>query len=232
MDARPVTSPAISEHSHAATELPVTAAARVSYVRFAGLAALALALASVALNGAAPGNGTSGARAAAWFDHQPLRHVLATWLAGAGSIALLCFLRELEQHLDLPAGGILPKVSSSLANVVTTLLLLGVAPVMAGAMTAHERDMPLPAASAEVFLHLGIGIYLLAVIALGAYLVATGVLMLRSPTAPRWLGHASLGGGALAATPLVGFLGLVAVLPLWILAATCWLALRERNHST
>jgi hypothetical protein len=227
-----MTSPAVTDHSHAATRLPTTAATHASYARFAGLAALALALASVALNGAVPGNGTSGARAAAWFDHQPLRHVLATWLAGVAAITLLFFLRGIEQRLALPAGGVLPTVSASLASIVTALLLLGVAPVMAGAMTANERDTPLPGAAAEVFLHLGIGIYLLAVVALGGYLMVTGILMLRLRNAPRWLGFASLAGGAVAGTPVFGFLGLVAVLPLWILAATCWLVLRERNHST
>ena len=194
----------------------------IPYPRFAGLAALALAVVSVALNGSVPGNGSSGAQAAAWFDDQPLRHVLATWAAGVASLLLLVFLREVEQRLGHPRGGILPKISSSLATVVTALLLLGVAPVMAGAMTARDRNQPLPSAAAEVFLHLGIGIYLLAVIALGGYLLATGTLMLRA-SAPRLLGLASIGGGAIAAIPVFGFLGLVAVLPLWILGATGWL---------
>jgi hypothetical protein len=112
---------------------------------------------------------------------------------------------------------------------VVTLLLLGDAPVMAGAMTAHERSAPLPPASAEVFLHLGIGILLLAMVALGAYLVVTGALMLRAPAIARPLAYASLAGGAIALTPIFGFLGLVAVLPLWIVGATAWLTLRRRG---
>ena len=109
-------------------------------VRFLGLAALGLALVSVALQESVPGNGTSRAQAAAWFDHQPLRR------------------------------------------------------------------SPLPPASAEVFLHLGIGIYLLAMVALGAYLVVLGALMLGAPASARPFAYASLAGGAVALTPIFGFL--------------------------
>jgi hypothetical protein len=203
-----------------------------SSARFSGLAALVLAVASVALNGSVPGNGTSGAQAAAWFDHQPLRHVLASWIGGVATVLLLVFLREIEGRLDIARGGILPKIGSTLAGIVTALLLLGDAPVMAGAMTAHERSAPLPAASAEVFLHLGIGIYLLAMVALGAYLVVTCALMLRAPATARPLAYASLAGGAISLTPIFGFLGLVAVLPLWIVGATAWLTLARSGPRT
>ena len=193
--------------------------------RFAGLAALVPAAVSVALNGSVPGNGSTGSQAAAWFDDQPLRHVLASWVGGVAVVLLFCFLREFEAHLDGAREGILSRIAPSLAVVTTTLLLLGGAPVMAGAMTAHERTGPLPPASAEVFLHLGIGIYLVAMVALGAYLIATGARMRGTPARARALAYASLAGGAVAMTPIFGFLGLVAVLPLWILAATAWMTL-------
>ena len=94
---------------------------------------------------------------------------------------------------------------------------------MAGADHRHELQRPLPAASAEVFLHLGIGIYLLAVIALGLYLLLTGLCMLRTHAAPRMLGYGTVLGGAIASAPVVGFLGLVVVLPLWVCIGTAWL---------
>jgi hypothetical protein len=191
-------------------------------VRFTGLAGLALAGASIALNGSVPSNSSSGAQAAAWFDDGPLQHVVAVWMSGVAALALFFYLREINTALSLSDRG-LNRAASSLSPVVATLLLIGSAPIMAGAITAHELHRPLPAASAEVFLHLGIGIYLLAVIAFGIYLLLTGLCMLRTHAAPRVLGYCTVLGGAIASAPIFGFLGLVVVLPLWVCIGTAWL---------
>lgn len=191
-------------------------------VRFTGLAGLALAGASIALNGSVPSNSSSGAQAAAWFDDGPLQHVVAMWLASVAILALFFYMREINTVLSHSDSG-LNRAASSLSAIIATLLLIGSAPIMAGAITAHELQKPLPAASAEVFLHLGIGAYLVAVVALGIYLLLTGLCILRTRAAPRVLGYCTVLGGAIASAPIFGFLGLVVVLPLWVCFGTAWL---------
>ena len=200
--------------------------------RFSGLAALALSALSFALNGSVPGNNSSGTEAAAWFDDHTTRHVLSAWTGGIAALALICFFFAVRRRLEDHAEPQLARMSSTLSVIVGTLLLLANAPIMAGAMTANERDLPLPAASAEVFLHLGIGIYLAMVIALGAYLAVTGIAIVRAESLPSTLGYLSILGAASALLPLLGFLGFVLVLPLWTIATTIWLLRTDDAKTT
>ena len=195
--------------------------------RFGGLAALALTALSFALNGSVPGNNSSGTEAAAWFDDHTTRHVLSAWTGGIAAIALISFFFAVRKRLEDHAEPQLVRMSSTLSMIVGTLLLLANAPIMAGAMTANDRDLPLPPASAEVFLHLGIGIYLVMVIALGGYLAVTGIAMVRAGSLPSPLGYLSILGAVAALLPLLGFLGFVLVLPLWTIATTIWLLRRD-----
>jgi hypothetical protein len=181
---------------------------------------------SFALNGSVPGNNSSGAEAAAWFDSHTTRHVLSAWTGGVGVLALFAFFFAVRIRIQDDGERNLVRASSSLSLVVVTLLFLGNAPIMAGAMTANDRRLALPPAAAEVFLHLGIGFYLMMVIALSGYLFVTGTAMIRAVSLPNLLGYLSLAGGAVALLPIVGFLGFVAVLPLWIIATTAWLLRR------
>ena len=194
--------------------------------RFGGLAALGLAGLSFALNGSVPGNNSSGAEAAAWFDSHTTRHVLSAWTGGISALALFGFLFAVRHRMQDHGERNLVRASSSLSLVVVTLLFLGNVPIMAGAMTANDRHLALPPAAAEVFLHLGIGFYLMMVIALSGYLFVTGTAMIRAASLPNLLGYLSLAGGAVALLPIFGFLGFVAVLPLWIIATTAWLLRR------
>jgi hypothetical protein len=194
--------------------------------RFGGLAALALAAVSFVLNGSVPGNNSTGAEAAAWFDSHTTRHVLSAWTGGISALALFGFFFAVRHRMEGHGEPNLVRASSSLSLVVVTLLFLGNVPIMAGAMTANDRHLPLQPAAAEVFLHLGIGFYLMMVIALGGYLLVTGSAMIRAASLPNLLGYLSLAGGAVAFLPIFGFLGFVAVLPLWIVATTAWLLRR------
>lgn len=194
---------------------------------FGGLGALALLAVSFVVNGSVPGNNSTGVEAAAWFDNHTARHVLSAWAGGVSALALFGFFFAVRARVEDHGEHNLVRASSGLSLVVVILLMLGNVPIMAGSMTANDRDLPLQPAAAEVFLHLGIGFYLMMVIALSGYLVVTGMAMIRAAALPNWLGYISLVGAAVAILPYLGFLGFVLVLPLWIVATTVWL-LRSR----
>jgi hypothetical protein len=196
---------------------------QIPLARLGGVAALLIFGASLALNGSVPGNNSSGAQAAAWFDDHTARHVLAAWAGGVAVLALAAFFFAVRRRLDAHAERNLARASATLAGLVVTLLILGDVPIMAGAMTANDRQLPLPPAAAEVFLHLGIGFYLMMVIALGGYLLVTGTALIRAEALPSALGYISLTGAVIALLPYLGFLGFGMVLPLWIVATTVWL---------
>jgi hypothetical protein len=199
------------------------------FARFGGLAALAVTVVSFTLNGSVPGNNSTGAEAAAWFDDHTARHVLAAWSGGIAALALAGFFFAVRNRLEGHGQRNLVRASSSLSLVVITLLILGNVPIMAGAMTANDRDLPLQPAAAEVFLHLGIGFYLMMVIALSGYLTVTGMAMIRAASLPNSLGYLSLAGAAAALLPYLGFLGFAVVLPLWTIATTVWLHSDDSN---
>jgi hypothetical protein len=213
------------ERTTVSTEAPTAArpGMQLRLARFGGLAALVIAAISFALNGSVPGNGSSGAEASAWFSTHTGRHVVASWCGGIAVLALFCFFLAVRERMRGHGEDLLTRAAWTLSIIVATLLLLGDAPIMAGAMTADARALPLPPASAEVFLHLGIGFYLMMVIALGGYLILLGLAIVRSATLPSLLGYLSIAGGAVALLPYAGFLGFAAVLPLWIIAVTVWL---------
>jgi hypothetical protein len=203
-----------------------------SLARYGGLAALALTAIAFALNGSVPGNDSSGAAAAAWLDDNTARHILAAWCSVVGALALLGFLQVVRKQLEHTAGAEIARASSLLSLIIVVLVIAANAPIMAGAMTARERSVPLEAGAAETFLHFGIGFYLMMAVALGGYLAIVGTAMIRTTSLPSWLGYTSLAGSLLALLPFLGFLGVTVALPIWIVATTGWLIRNATPLST
>jgi hypothetical protein len=192
---------------------------RDSWDRFgplAGVAAVALWILGFVLFLATEVEGAeTAAEILAGYEEDENQILLAAWVFGLGGVLFLWFLgtRRLRLLAAEGASGRLTAVAFG-AGIATAVFLISLP--LGDAAAALTDD--LEPAAAQALNEVGTAFFIGAELSAVALTVATGLVILRTGVLPRWLGWVSLVLGLWLLIAPIGWLGLIAGFPLWVLA--------------
>jgi hypothetical protein len=189
------------------------------------LYAVLFTVASVVLEGDAPGEKTSGADVVAYFNGHQGRTMAEAFAAPALAALLILFVSELRARAqDGRANRALPTAMMAGAVVWAGGIMLGAA-IGLGLASSADHNQPQVAQTLNVLNNAdwipfigGVAIFL---IGAGASVIASGWL-------PKWLGWVALVGGVVSLAGPGGFIGFF-LAPLWMLVAGILLATRRSD---
>lgn len=183
-----------------------------------GLAGILWVVGVLLLEGAGnPAGPASGEEVAQFYRDERTPILIASTLHVLGGFFFLWFVAALRSLLEGAGRSWLTSavVVGGTAGGALMLALTG------GQSTGATTDAELVTADAAiVFWRLAHGIFIAAEIALALFLGALALLALRRVVLPRWLGWFGIVVAAILLVPPVGWVGLLFLLPLWLVIAS------------
>jgi hypothetical protein len=164
-----------------------------------------------------PAGPASGEEIARFYRDERTAILIASTLHVLGGFFFLCFVAALRALLESAGRSWLTSavVVGGTAGGALMLALTG------GHSTGATTDAELLSAdTAIVFWRLAHGIFIAAEIALALFLGALALLALRRVVLPRWLGWFGIVVAAILLVPPLGWVGLLVLLPLWLVIAS------------
>jgi hypothetical protein len=187
-----------------------------------GVLAVVLLVVAVVIGGETPDSDASLQEIRSFYTENDSDQIWAGALSAFGAFFFLCFatvLRKALRRLELDAAGA-SALSFAGAIIFTTGLL-----IFSG-ISFSLGDVPekLAPATLQALHLLNSDLFFPAAVGAMAFLIGTGIAVVKTGALPRWLGWVAIVAGVLAATPLF-FISIFA-LALWILVASVLLSLR------
>jgi hypothetical protein len=198
----------------------------------AGIAAVALWIIGLVVQGEPPEerdeateSGAGGADVLRWYNDETDTILAGGFIFQVGVLFLLIFLVALRGRLGSVEGpnGFLTLLASGAGIALAVFLLAAPSGDMAAAINNDE----LTPDSALALRLVGDGIFVAAEVSAALFVAATGLLVVRLRALPVWLGWLSFVLALLMLIPPIGWAGLVFGIPVWIVATSVLLYLRE-----
>jgi hypothetical protein len=190
------------------------------------LAAVLWLISVVVLEGAGNPAGPSGGEEIAEFYRGSRTAILiAATLHVLGGFFFLWFLAALRPVLDASGAASWLTTATLVGGTAGGAMMLG---MTGGQSTGATTDaVLLTSDSAIVFWRLGHGFFIAAEVALAVFLGALSILALRRVVLPRWLGWFGVVVTVLLLIPPIGWVALLFLLPIWLIAASLMVWLRS-----
>ncbi len=173
-----------------------------------------------------PDSGTA-AEALAFFQGDELNIYLGSMFLMAGSLLLIWFVSTLRARIDGGAPSRLGSVvfGSGLGAALFAMSLP--AAQIGGAFAGEDGDAELEPAAAQALYFATDGFFVATMYAASLLVLATSIAVLsRRLALPRWLGWASILLGVWLLIAPIGWIALIFVLPVWLVAVGVLLYLR------
>lgn len=203
------------------------------YGPLTGIATVVFLFAGVFLSesGDAPDEDSTAEDILAYFQDDTTTILTGAVLFVAGGLFLIWFLSFLRRRA-VASGGSSHATSLlySTGLVGAASLMAVMAPTLAVGIAVEDADVAPQAATAEMGWHLGTGFFVIAELALAAFLVAAAVLTFRRAFFPKWLGWLLVVVAALMFIPPIGWLGLIFGFPVLLIIMSI-LMMRGQNGS-
>ncbi len=186
-----------------------------------GTVFVVLAVVGFAVSGETPDANDSTQEVVSFYTDNDSSQMLSGALVAWGALFFLFFAGYLRAFLrQEEETGILSAVSFAGAII----LALGALAFSGFSFTLGDVAGDLDPAAMQALNALNSDFFFPVAIGAGAFMIATGLALVRRPSLPAWLGWAAVVIGVVAVTP-AGFFGFLATL-LWILVASIMLTMR------
>jgi hypothetical protein len=173
-----------------------------------------------------PAGPADGNEVAAFYRDDRNAILAAATLHGLGGFLFLWFVAALRPVLETDGAPRWLSTAMVIGGTAGGALMLA---LFAGQSTGATTDEELLSAdTAVVFWRLSHGVFAAAEVALAVFIGALSILALRRLVLPRWLGWFGLVITIMLLVPPIGWLALLFLLPLWLLAASILLFRRTR----
>jgi hypothetical protein len=190
----------------------------------AGLWVISLVVLEGAGNPAAP---SGGEEIAEFYRDSRTAILIAATLHVLGGFFFLWFVAALRSVLDASGAPSWLTTAMLVGGAAGGALMLG---MTGGQSTGATTDaVLLTADTALVFWRLAHGFFVAAEVALAVFLGALSILSLRRFVLPRWLGWFGVMTTALLLIPPIGWIALLFLLPVWLIAASVIVWLRSAH---
>src|SRR5918998_3350220 len=165
-----------------------------------------------------PAGPSGGAEIAEFYRNNRTAILIASTLHVLGGFFFLWFVAALRPILDASGAASWLTTATLVGGIAGGALLLG---MTGGQSTGATTDAQLLTAdTAIVFWRLAHGFFVAAEIALAVFVGALSILALRRFVLPRWLGWFGAVVTVLLLIPPIGWVALLFLLPVWLIAAS------------
>jgi uncharacterized protein DUF4386 len=196
-------------------------------VPLTGVLAVVLIVVAVVVGGETPDTDASVQKVVSFYTENDSDQVASGILVAFGTFFFLCFatvLRKALRRLEVEAAG-----ASALSFAGAIVLAVGLL-IFAGLSVAlGEAPEKLDPSALQALHVLNNDLFFPAAVGAMAFLIGTGIAVVRTGALPRWLGWVAIVAGVLSATPI--FFVSIFALALWILIVSVLLSLGAEADS-
>jgi len=160
-----------------------------------------------------------GGRIQEYFEDRTAAIVISSILYGLASFAFAFFLGTFRAVLKSAEGGagILSSISMGAGFAGVALLSASTGATWAAVMRADDNELSKD--SAQTLFDLGGALYVFAHPLIGAFMVASGAVIIQTGMLPKWLGWIGVGTGILLVCPFISW-AVFALVPIWVAAVS------------